>query len=545
MHFVNIATAALLFAAEPSPSMEMPALGFALEPHRGDLVILPFGEGMAYPAEADIPIDAPHLRFSNGMQLSMGFFGRFRSGEWTMFGVADTLDAGLDFSRTNGLLRVAYWGPANNSLRVFRAKTLGEATAAYRAWREAQGGVRTLADKARENPRLLDFPGTADFWLWDDNTQNRLYSWPRKVDAPPRDTRRIADEMRSLGLDRVLWNSFEGETPGDCAYLKSIGYHVGTYECLRDVFHKGLLGVADPRDYVRAARFLPIADGITRVNADGTFADAWSIPDKDGKMHPMHALCDAMGLEMCRRFIAPEVARIGYDSRLMDVQAGGGPVACHSKDHPCTRREALEALRREHRYVGDDLRQITGVEVGGELLVDAYHYSEGLTSCPHPFRKELCWRYKDRALYGDEVPEATRAILHNPRYRIPLWELVYHDCSVSYYYWADSTLMYPELARTKDLFCALYGLPPIYSMNVSTWNRLKREVAASYVRATPVARRTMFSRMTSFETLTPDRLVQRTRFANGVCVTANFSPSERALDDGSVIPPHDYVVTTK
>ena len=98
MHFVNIATAALLFAAEPLPSMEMPALGFALEPHRGDLVILPFGEGMAYPAEADIPIDAPHLRFSNGMQLSMGFFGRFRSGEWTMFGVADTLDAGLDFS---------------------------------------------------------------------------------------------------------------------------------------------------------------------------------------------------------------------------------------------------------------------------------------------------------------------------------------------------------------------------------------------------------------------------------------------------------------
>ena len=502
---------------------EVPADGFALEPQAGDLAILPFGEGMAYPVEADIPLQAQHLRFSNGMELSMGFFGRCRAGEWTMFGVEDPLEAGLSFSRTNGLLRVAYVGPTNGVLRVFRGKTLGETATAYRAWRERQGRVRTMADKLRTNPGLKDFPGTADVWLWDDNTQNRLYNWPRKADVPVRDTRRIADEMKALGLDRVLWNSFEGETTEDCAYLKKIGYHVGTYECLRDVFHKGLLTVADPKDFVRAARFLPIADEITRIERDGSFAHAWKIPDKAGKMHPMHALCDAMGLEMCRRFIAPEVKEIGYDSRLMDVQACGGPRACFSKTHPCTQREALEALRREHRYMCDDLRQITGVEVGTEMLADAYHYSEGLTSCPHVFRKELCWRYKDRALYGKDVPRETREILHNPRYRIPLWELVYHDCTVSYYYWADSTMMYPELTLVKDLFCILYGLPPVYSMNVSTWNRLKGDVAASYRRAVPVARRTMFSRMTEFEILSADRMVQRTRFANGLTVTVNFA----------------------
>ena len=104
--------------------------------------------------------------------------------------------------------------------------------------------------------------------------------------------------------------------------------------------------------------------------------------------------------------------------------------------------------------------------------------------------------------------------------------------------------MYPELTRTKDLFCALYGLPPIYSMNVSTWNQLKHEVAASYRRATPVARCTMFARMTDFEILTPDRLVQRTRFSNGVCVTANFSSADYRLENGSIVHPQTFVLSS-
>ena len=111
--------------------------------------------------------------------------------------------------------------------------------------------------------------------------------------------------------------------------------------------------------------------------------------------------------------------------------------------------------------------------------------------------------------------------MHNPKCRIPLWELVYHDCAVNYYYWADTTFMYPQLAPLKDLFSRLYGIPP-NSMNVSTWDRLKKDVAASYERASEVARETMFARMTSFEWLTPDRLVQRTIFANGRSVTVDF-----------------------
>lgn len=501
---------------------------------KGDCGIYPFGEGMRFPVDdAEVWIPEKRLSFAFGMGLSMGVYGHEKKNALVLCGVRQWVGAGLecgtDLPRTismewRGVL--GKWG-FDREMKFFFARRLDEAAGAYRKWREGMGIVKTLEEKAKANPRLKNFPGTANFWVWDDNTQCRLYNWPLKEKTTPRDVKAISLEMKALGMDRVLWNSFEGLTAEECAHLRSIGYETGTYECMRDMFHKGLLKVADPANFERAARFLPFSDDIARLNGDGSPVNAWTIPDKNGKMHPMHAMCDMVAEEMCRKLIAPEVKRIGYTSRLMDVQAGLGPTYCFSKKHPCDAFGSLEAMRSEHKYLGEELQLVVGVEVGGEYLADAYHYSEGLTSCPHQYRKALCWRYKDRALYGEEVPEATRKLMHNPKYRIPLWELVYHDCTVSYYYWADSTMMYPELSRRKDLLCALYGLPPIYSMNASTWKELKERVAESYRRATPVARKTMFSRMVRHEVLGADRMVQRTRFANGVEVTVNFAQEER------------------
>ncbi|MFR6034756.1 MAG: hypothetical protein ACLUKN_17220 [Bacilli bacterium] len=62
----------------------------------------------------------------------------------------------------------------------------------------------------------------------------------------------------------------------------------------------------------------------------------------------------------------------------------------------------------------------------------------------------------------------------------PLWELVYHDCVINYWYWGDSNCCSPELMYKFDNFNALYGYPPIYSLDVTHWNELKDKIAASY-----------------------------------------------------------------
>ena len=138
--------------------------------------------------------------------------------------------------------------------------------------------------------------------------------------------------------------------------------------------------------------------------------------------------------------------------------------------------------------------------------------------------------------YGDEIPAVITNYMLNPRHRLPLWELTYHDCTVSYWYWGDSSNGCPELMPLRDLFNALYGLPPLYSLNVTQWRRLRTVVAASYRRATAVAARVGLLPMTAFEWLTEDRLVQRTVFGGEYAVTVNFSNRPYETPQGTIQP---------
>ena len=97
----------------------------------------------------------------------------------------------------------------------------------------------------------------------------------------------------------------------------------------------------------------------------------------------------------------------------------------------------------------------------------------------------------------------------------------------------------------RDLFDALYGEPPLYSLTATQWEERKEEIAASYHRVAPAVRAVGCTRMCSFESLSPDRLVQRTTFENGVVITANFSGEERVLEDGTILGACQYYLSQK
>jgi hypothetical protein len=120
-------------------------------------------------------------------------------------------------------------------------------------------------------------------------------------------------------------------------------------------------------------------------------------------------------------------------------------------------------------------------------------------------------------------------------YRIPLWELVYHDCVVAQWYWGDYNNKAPEVWQRRDLFNILYGTPPMFMFNKETWQKEKEHFVSSYRTICDLARRLGYDEMTGHEFVSPDHSVQRTRWKSGAEIVVNFGDSAVRLPDGRTV----------
>ncbi len=167
------------------------------------------------------------------------------------------------------------------------------------------------------------------------------------------------------------------------------------------------------------------------------------------------------------------------------------------------------------------------------------HYFEGMLSLG-PYRVPDAGRAMIEPWH--EVPERVAKFQTGHGYRLPLWELVYHECVVAQWYWGDYNNKLPSLWDRRDLLNALYGTPPMFMFNDEIWQKHRDRFVESYQTATPVARATGYTEMLSHRWLTDDRSVQQTRFANGVTVTANFGDRAYAMPDGTALAPLSHRV---
>jgi hypothetical protein len=141
------------------------------------------------------------------------------------------------------------------------------------------------------------------------------------------------------------------------------------------------------------------------------------------------------------------------------------------------------------------------------------------------------------------VPERVAKFQLGQKYRLPLWELVYHDCVVAQWYWGDYNNKLPALWQKRDLFNILYGTAPMFMFDRKFWEQNKEHFAQSYKNICTVTRAVGYAEMTDHQFLTRDRDVQQTKFANGVTVTVNFGEKPYRLPDGKEIQPMSYNVS--
>jgi hypothetical protein len=259
-------------------------------------------------------------------------------------------------------------------------------------------------------------------------------------------------------------------------------------------------------------------------------------------MYQCGTMCDQQAIAHARREIAEDLKTTPYLCRFMDTTTATPWRECYHPDHPMTRSDSRRWKMELLRVMSEEFHLVGGTETGHDAAVPYVSYFEGMLSLAH-YRVPDAGRWIRETWQTAPTPVALFQL--GQRYRLPLWELVYHDCVVSHWYWGDHSSKIPSLWGKRDLFNVLYGTVPMFMFTYDSWRQQRDRFVQSYRNTCPVAREVGYAEMTDHRFLTADRDVQQTTFDNGVTVTCNFSEMSQPLQDGTWLMPMGFHVARK
>ena len=489
------------------------------------MLILPVNEGISYPVD-DESLPAMHYHLYGGHGLCMPWYGAVEGDIGWMAIIETPDDAAVSIPRQDSLLGlVPVWEPQKQRFgpeRVIRYIFLdggGYVAMAkrYRDYAKQAGLFKTLDEKRKTVPAVNLLVGAVNIWCWD------------------RDAAAWCRELRACGIERILWSN--ALPPDQIKDLNDLGVLTSRYDIYQDAMN--------PANYPQLRGTHPdwTSEAWTNddlmIGADGQWVRGWEVETKDGKLVPCGTLCDRQAVAYAKQRIPADLATHPYRSRFIDTTTASPWRECYHPKHPMTRTESKRFKMDLLQYVSEGCGLVCGSETGHDAAVPFVHYFEGMLSLG-PYRVPDSGRDMRRA--WEEVPEQVAKFQTGHAYRLPLWELVYHDCVVAQWYWGDYNNKLPKLWGRRDLWNALYGTPPMFMFDRRIWAANKDRFVKSYQTATAVARATGYSQMLSHEWLTPDHAVQRTRFANGVVVTVNFGDAPWSPSGGQSLASLEFRV---
>jgi Glycosyl hydrolases related to GH101 family, GH129 len=208
-------------------------------------------------------------------------------------------------------------------------------------------------------------------------------------------------------------------------------------------------------------------------------------------------------------------------------------------DHPATRVDDVRARRDRLAWMARSHDLVIGSEGGSALLLDVVRFGHGVDT---PYLGHLAPEFADPASvhylgrhWPPEAPANSFAPIPtppgivrpylDPADRVPLYRAAFGDEIVTSHHWSFASLKLADRVTERALMEALHGTAPLFHVDRSTWPGLRETVARRAAFWLELHRRIAAAPMVSFEALTADRRVQRSRWsAQGVdvTVTANF-----------------------
>ena len=535
-----------------APDLSLPrqlAYPHAFLPHSDDLFILPEHEGVGIPVSnfgiMDKKFPNEHIaaptynrlyRFYSGHDLSMTFWG-YAGKKSSCMSIVDTPDdAGLRVSTVDGRLAGGIeWESSRGTWSYDRTIryvffTDGGYNAICKRYRDyafKAGLLKTLKEKSVANPNVMQFATTALFWSF----------------SP--DTSVLVSAFLNSGLDKISVTAPQF-TPGEVQMMKDAGVLSGIYDCYRSVMPDEFLPKifrSDPCD-VRDA----YPDNVILMQNGVPFDYGWPKNGYDGKVFRTLDVCDTKQLDYCKARMAQTLEFRPMTIRFFDTITAFPWTECYDPAHPTTRSQVRDARISVLRYTAEECKMVTGSEAGHIYVMPYAAYFEGM----HHSRF-FYYQISGHPLFvydeADKMLEEHFKLMKvEHQYRLPLLQLVAHDCIVSHTRWnTPNNKIHDNIWWDhSDRMNILYGVPPMYMFinePVYFWEKYKDRYLQSYENTVvKTLSRIAGEEMLSHEFLTKDKNVQRTTFANGIQITVNFGSEPFEQSGAPAIAPGGFSV---
>lgn len=391
----------------------------------------------------------------------------------------------------------------------------------YREYARDSGLLLTLEEKARRKPAVTLLKGAPIMWGSSDAWQ-------------------FVREARAEGiLQGVIANASHGlEDVNSLVMLQEMGYLTLDYDNVSDI-------VDGPTGFGR--------DNVERVALHARPGlgpkSGWQ-----GEVSSYFVRSSAFALEALKKYVPGSLEKYGFNGRFIDVDMAIELHEDHHPEHTFDRRQDMVNRRGIFEWLGS-LGLVLGTEHGNDWGIDLVEYTEGGMSGPFWWEASAGWNAGrlQRTENPDDYPQ--NYLEYGVRYdrRIPLWQLVYHDCALTSAYWGDTPGFHyrarPDISDRLDLFNILYGGTPIFWRDGTDycWHKDRARLMRGIHDALPVTHAVAFDALLSHEFLSADKAVQRTRFSSGHAVVVNFSDTPRDYDTGSgdvvMIAPSGFYVS--
>lgn len=248
----------------------------------------------------------------------------------------------------------------------------------------------------------------------------------------------------------------------------------------------------------------------------------------------------------------PALAKAGgYNSWFLDVYATGMVFDDYRPGATLTMAGNSAANIAAMRWISEDQQLPIGSEGGNAINASGTLFAHGMETAGFGWgdaelRKDAKSPFFLGGWYPADAPtvffkpvplkEPYRSLYFDPRTRLPLYQAVFHDAVLVTQHWAFDQLKLNNLTASRAITQQLYNVPPLFHLSAGTLRERLPAIRKHDGFFRPLHQRLAHQAMTGFDWLSADRLVQRTTFADGTQLIANFADAPRVHDGLGLLP---------